>query len=96
MENNKKLYRSTKNRMLGGVCGGFAEYLGLDVTIVRLLYLILSIFTACFPGLILYILCLFVMPNEPGYTDVRSTEGKPEYTDVKPEPRQADNDYTDV
>ena len=34
MENNKKLYRSTKNRMLGGVCGGFAEYLGLDVTIV--------------------------------------------------------------
>ncbi|MBR0375824.1 MAG: PspC domain-containing protein [Firmicutes bacterium] len=84
MENNKKLYRSTKNRMLGGVCGGFAEYLGLDVTIVRLLYLILSIFTACFPGLILYILCLFVMPNEPGFSD------------VKPETRSNDGDYTDV
>lgn len=84
MDNNKKLYRSTKNRMLGGVCGGFAEYLGLDVTIVRLLYLILSIFTACFPGLILYILCLFVMPNEPGFSD------------VKPETRSNDGDYTDV
>ena len=36
------------------------------------------------------------MPNEPGYTDVRSTEGKPEYTDVKPETRKNDNDYTDV
>lgn len=84
MDNNKKLYRSTKNRMLGGVCGGFAEYLGLDVTIVRLLYLILSIFTACFPGLILYILCLFVMPNEPGYGNTR------------PEAKNAGGDYTDV
>lgn len=84
MDNNKKLYRSAKNRMLGGVCGGFADYFGMDPTIVRLIYLVLSFFTACFPGLILYILCLFVIPNEPGYTD------------VKPETRRNDGDYTDV
>ncbi len=96
MDNNKKLYRSAKNRMLGGVCGGFADYFGMDPTIVRLIYLVLSFFTACFPGLILYILCLFVIPNEPGYTDVRSTEGKPEYGNVKPETRDAGSDYTDV
>ena len=66
----KNLYRSTTHRMLGGVCGGVADYFGIDPTIIRLLYLVLSVFTACFPGLLLYILCLFVIPNDPGYTDV--------------------------
>lgn len=84
MDTKKKLYRSTKNRMLGGVCGGIADYFGIDPTIIRLLYLVLSIFTACFPGLLLYIICLFVMPNDPGYTD------------TKPEHRDANGDYTDV
>lgn len=70
MDANKRLYRSTTHRMLGGVCGGVADYFGIDPTIVRLIYLVLSVFTACFPGLLLYILCLFVIPNDPGYTDV--------------------------
>ena len=70
MENNKRLYRSVKNRMLGGVCGGMADYFGMDPTVIRLLFLLLSIFTACFPGLLVYIVCLFVIPNDPGYTDV--------------------------
>lgn len=68
MDNNKKLYRSTANRMLGGVCGGIAEYFDIDPTIIRLVYLLLSIFTACFPGLLLYLLCLIVIPNDPGYS----------------------------
>ena len=84
MEKNKKLYRSTNNRMLGGVCGGISDYFGIDPTIIRLLYLVLSIFTACFPGLLLYIICLFVIPNEPGYSN------------AKPEARDAGGDYTDV
>lgn len=70
MDAKKSLYRSTNHRMLGGVCGGIADYFGIDPTVIRLLYLLLSIFTACFPGLLLYILCLFVIPNDPGYTDV--------------------------
>ena len=36
--------------------------------------MLLSLFTACFPGVILYIICLFVMPNDPGYTDVTPHE----------------------
>ncbi len=69
-ETNKKLYRSTQSRMLGGVCGGIAEYFNVDPTIIRVVYVLLSIFTACFPGLLVYILCLIIVPNDPGYTDV--------------------------
>ena len=70
MDKNKKLYRSREHRMLGGVCGGVADYFAIDPTIVRLLFLVLSLFTACFPGLLLYIICLIVIPNDPGYTDI--------------------------
>ncbi len=66
----KKLYRSTKNRMLGGVCGGIAEYFGCDPTLIRLIYVALSLFTVAFPGIILYIICLLIIPNDPGYTDI--------------------------
>ena len=39
----KKLYKSRKNKMIGGVCGGLAEYIGLDATVVRLIVCILSL-----------------------------------------------------
>lgn len=53
--------------MVAGVCAGIAEYLGLDVTIVRVAYVLLSIFSAGFPGLIVYLILMFVMPD---YYDV--------------------------
>jgi phage shock protein C len=59
----KKLHRSS-NRILAGVCGGIAEYLNVDHTVVRVLYAALSLFTAAFPGLLLYIILIFLMPNE--------------------------------
>lgn len=59
---NRKLTKSS-NKMLAGVCAGIAEYLGWDVTLVRVVYLILSLFTAAFPGLLLYILLCIVMPQ---------------------------------
>lgn len=58
----KKLFRSS-NRILAGVCGGIAEYFGVDPTVIRVLYLVLSLFSAGFPGLILYIILLIMMPN---------------------------------
>ena len=70
MATNKKLYRSQENRMLGGVCGGIAEYFSVDPTLIRLAYVLLSLFTAAFPGLILYIICLLIIPNDPGCIDV--------------------------
>ncbi len=57
----KKLTRSA-NKMLAGVCGGLAEYFNIDPTIVRICYVALSIFSAGFPGLLLYIIMALLMP----------------------------------
>ena len=58
----KKLYRSS-NRILAGVWGGVAEYLDVDPTLIRVIYVALSMFTAGFPGLLLYIILMILMPN---------------------------------
>lgn len=58
----KKLYKVKDGRKLCGVCGGFALYLNLDVTLVRVLWVIISL--SPFPGVIAYIICALVMPEE--------------------------------
>ncbi|MCF6094559.1 PspC domain-containing protein [Microaerobacter geothermalis] len=60
----KKLRRSSTNRMIAGVCGGIGEYFDIDPTIIRLLYVLISIFSAVFPGLLIYIIAMFIMPRE--------------------------------
>ncbi len=60
----KKLYRSQKQKMLGGVCGGLGEYLDVDVTPIRLLFIALTIFTALFPMVIFYIIAWIIVPVE--------------------------------
>jgi len=57
----KRLFRSN-DRMLGGVCAGLAEYLGWDPTLVRIAYIILSIASIGFPGLLVYIILWVIMP----------------------------------
>ena len=64
--NKSRLIRSD-NRVIAGVCGGLAEWLGWDIALVRLLYLIVSIFSAGFPGIIAYIILWIVMPEENNY-----------------------------
>jgi len=49
--------------MIAGVCAGIAEYFGLDITLVRVVYVLLSIFSVGFPGLIVYLVLMFVMPD---------------------------------
>ena len=61
--NKRKLTRSN-NRIIAGVCAGIAEWLGWDIALVRLLYLILSIFSAGFPGVIAYIILWIIRPEE--------------------------------
>ena len=58
----KKLLRSS-NRILGGVCGGIAEYFDVDPTVIRVAYALLSFFSAAFPGIILYIILLALIPD---------------------------------
>ena len=63
---NKRLTRSVSDRMLCGVCGGIAEYLDVDPTVIRVAYVALSLFSAAFPGLILYIILALIIPQK-GY-----------------------------
>ena len=58
------LRRSRRDRMLGGVVGGLAEFLGMDPTLARILYVVLSIASATFPGLLVYVICWLVIPEE--------------------------------
>lgn len=58
----RKLYRSRKNAMISGVCGGLADYFGQDPTLVRLLYVGLTVFTVIFPGVIFYIAAMLIVP----------------------------------
>lgn len=60
----KRLYRSGSSRMIAGVCGGLADYLGVDPTLVRLVYVALSIFSAAFPGILVYIIAWLLIPEE--------------------------------
>ena len=59
----KKLYRSRTDKQVCGVCGGLAKYLNMDSTIVRLLMVVLTL-AGC-SGLLLYIVCALVIPEEP-------------------------------
>lgn len=59
------LRRSSRNRMIAGVCGGLAEWLDWDPTIVRLVYVLASILSVAFPGLLVYLLLWLLMPKAP-------------------------------
>lgn len=61
----KKIYKSSTDRFLSGVLGGLAEYLNMDSTLVRLIYVALCLFTTGFPGLILYIIAAIIIPESP-------------------------------
>ena len=61
---NRPLHRSRYNVMFGGVCGGIAEWLGWDPTLVRVLYVLVSVFSAAFPGILVYVILWAVMPQE--------------------------------
>ncbi|MDN5213805.1 PspC domain-containing protein [Fulvivirgaceae bacterium BMA12] len=59
-----KLTRTNNDRILGGVCGGIAKYFGWDATLVRILYVVVSILSAAFPGTLVYIILWILMPKE--------------------------------
>lgn len=64
------LLRSRDDRVIAGVCGGIAKALGWNATTVRILYVIVSILSAAFPGTIVYLVLALVMPLEPETTTV--------------------------
>ncbi len=62
MSTKKKLYRS-REKAIAGVCAGIAEYYGWDIALVRVAFLLISIFSAAFPGILVYIILWIVMPS---------------------------------
>ncbi len=65
MSDVKRLYRSRHERELSGVCGGIAEYIDLDPTVVRVIFVVGTIMTGFFPGLFIYFVLALIMPKEP-------------------------------
>ena len=63
MADPSRRLRRSKNKMIAGVCGGIAEWLGWDPTLVRVLYVLVSFFSAAFPGILVYIILWIVMPK---------------------------------
>lgn len=55
--------RRSGNKIIAGVCGGIAEWLGWDPTVVRIAYVLISIFSAAFPGILVYIILWILMPS---------------------------------
>lgn len=60
----RRLRRSRSNRMIGGVVAGIADYIGMDVSLARVLYVLISIFSAAFPGILVYLICWLLIPEE--------------------------------
>jgi len=61
------LRRSVANRQIAGVCGGLGEYLGLDPTTVRVAYALLTLLSAAFPGILVYIILWALIPEREYY-----------------------------
>ncbi len=77
-DQTKHLYRSRSNKTLAGVCGGIAEYFGFDPTIVRLLWVVLTLFGGS--GILLYVIAYFVMPKNPDYSVPPPHSAKADFT----------------
>lgn len=64
MNTPRSLRRSRSNRMIAGVVGGLADYFGLDPTLARIIYVLVSIFSVAFPGILVYIGLWILIPQE--------------------------------
>ena len=65
MVEEKKLTRPRTGRMLAGICAGIADFFGMNVTLVRILYVLLTVFSAGILGVLLYFILTFFIPEEP-------------------------------
>jgi len=61
----KQLFRSKTNRVISGICGGIGEMVNVDPTIIRLFAIFLTIITGLVPGIITYVVAIFVVPERP-------------------------------
>jgi phage shock protein C len=67
----KRLKRSQQERMIAGVCGGIAKYMNVDATIVRLVFAVLTVFTAVLPGILIYLIMWIIVPKDQDEVQIR-------------------------
>ncbi|MDR1210528.1 MAG: PspC domain-containing protein [Clostridiales bacterium] len=67
----KKLYRLKYDSKICGVCGGIGKFLNIDATLIRLIWIVVSVFTSGVPGVLAYFICAVVIPEEPADEDYR-------------------------
>jgi phage shock protein C len=77
-DQQRRLYRSQTNKVIAGVCGGLGEYFNVDTTVVRLVWIILTLLGGA--GIIAYILAYLIVPLKPNETGEATTQAQPEFT----------------
>ena len=77
-DQQRRLYRSQTNKVIAGVCGGLGEYLNVDITVIRLIWIVLTLLGGA--GIIAYILAYLIVPLKPNETDEMITQAQPEFT----------------
>ena len=70
----KKLYRSTTNKVISGVCGGIAEYFNIDPILIRIIWALFTFFSAGIAGFIAYVICAIIIPYPPRIIDDTTSE----------------------
>ena len=71
---SKKIYRLQSNKMIGGVCAGLADYLDIDATLIRLLFVAVGLLTALFPMFLFYIIAWIIVPVKDEVIEIRKND----------------------
>lgn len=80
----RKLYRSRTDRKIGGVVAGFADYLNVDATLARLVYAVLTLLTGFWPGFLIYVIAMIVVPEAEFTVGVQTTAAAPQPAPAAP------------
>lgn len=70
MDKHKRLYRSRTDKVFAGICGGAGQYFEIDPVVIRLIWLLIVIFTGIVPGLLAYCIAVYIVPLE---TSIRAS-----------------------
>lgn len=77
----KRLYRSNKNKVFAGILGGLGEYLDIDPVLLRVIWVLVLVFTGFVPGILVYVIAYFVIPPRPRgphMSDLQQNQGAQE------------------
>jgi len=96
MNMERKLYKNSDKKMISGVLAGFADYFNIDVTLLRIGYVLLSIVVDGFPGLILYIILAIVMPDISDKDRAANTQKRSDNYQSYGNDQKQNKEYKDV